>query len=105
MNTINVENLLEVIRAKIIFFDVLDTSLIGYLEKVFDKFIELGIFGVGNGREEKDKIFVSEVLEEFSGSGSDLGLFPDAVFNVYLIICELAVKVEVFWQCEGFANV
>jgi hypothetical protein len=51
VNTINVENLLKVVRAEIIFFDVLDTSLIGDLEKVLDEFIELGIFRVSNSRE------------------------------------------------------
>ena len=72
---------------------------------MLDELIELGIFGIGDGREEKDEILVSKVLKKFSGGGSDLRLLLDTVFDVNLVICELAVKVEVFWECECLVDV
>ncbi len=72
---------------------------------MLDELIELGIFRIGDGREEKDEILVSKVLKKFSGGGSDLRLLLNTVFDVNLVICELAVKVEVFWECECFVDV
>lgn len=52
-----------------------------------------------------DKVLVPKVLEQLPGRGSHLGLLPDTVLNIDLVVSQLSVEVKVFGKGKGLRYV
>ena len=105
VNFVNVKDFFVLVMSEIVLFNCLNTSLVWNLKQMFDQFIKLSIFWIGNGWNKQDKIFISKVLEKLSGCWTHLWFLFDAVLNAYFIISNLSVKIEVFWQNKWLGNV